>query len=298
MIKAIIFSFFLTQVLFTLLDLGFLYRQKKAAGYLKVSDHSSTLVFIAGVWIVYFILQNVGTAILPGFNSLKQHMFHWLNVSPDGTCVWSWKVTLTFLWSFHVIAFWDFATHRWVLHKKQFWIFHEYHHLPKLVLNGMPGISVRPFVFFTTLLTYISSIVFLIIPMKFVLSPEESRAFLEWGFPLLAFLLSLVLSMGHSIFLRQYPIVHSVLKSLLVASPQEHLLHHSTKLRCNYGNFSTIWDRLFKSYIDPMTMNIHSEPLGLDYDQDYLGTLCLGKVKFSKDIRERFKLKDTVCIKD
>ncbi|HWU43586.1 MAG TPA: sterol desaturase family protein, partial [Bdellovibrio sp.] len=295
MIKAIIYSFFLAQILFTLLDLAVLYRQKKLNSHFKISDHKQTLFFIAGVWVVYFILQNVGVAILPGFNSLRDHLFHWLGISSEGETLWSWKVTLMFLWSFHVVGFWDFVTHRWVLHRKQFWIFHEYHHLPRMVFNGMPGISVRPFVFFTTLLTYVSGIIFLLIPLKFILSPEEARGFIEWGIPLLVFSLTLVLSVGHSLFLRKFWGVHSFLKYLLIATPQEHVLHHSIKLRCNYGNFSTVWDRLFHSYVDPRTVDIYSEPLGLDYDQDYLGTLCLGKIKLSKETRQRFRLEDTVC---
>ena len=298
MVKAIVLSFFITQIVFTLLDLAVLYRQKKTAGSFEWADYKESLLFIFGIWLVYLVVQTAGAGILPGMTTFKEHFFQWLDISGEGDSTWTWKVTVMLLWSFHVIGFFDFVTHRWILHTKHFWFFHEYHHLPKLVFNGMPGISVRPYAFFATLLTYAGSIFFIFWPLKHLLSAAEVRAFLDAGLPLLIFILALVLATGHSLLLRQFRSVHSFLQILLLATPHEHVLHHSNQLRCNYGNFVTIWDRLFKSYVDPMKRDFHAEPLGLNYDQDHLGALCRGKFKLSEKHRRRFRLKDIVCLKD
>lgn len=298
MIKSIVLSFFITQVIFTVLDLAVLYRQKKTTGSFEWADYKESVLFIFGIWLVYLLVQTAGAGLLPGVNTFKDHFFQWLQIPGEGDSRWTWKVTLMLLWSFHVIGFFDFATHRWILHKKYFWFFHEYHHLPKMVFNGMPGISVRPYAFLATLLTYVGSVYFIFLPLKYFLVPDEVRAFLEMALPVLIFILALVLAVGHSLWLRQMNSVHSLLQVLLVATPHEHVLHHSNKLRCNYGNFVTIWDRLFGSYVDPMKMDFENEPLGLSYDQDHLGALCRGRLKFSRKHRERFRMKDIVCLKD
>lgn len=292
MIKTILYAFFILQTLFFVLDWTYLKRNPQRHGL----DRKSVF-FLVLTWILFFALQNLGTLLLPGFDSMKTHFFTRLGISADGESQWTLACTLFFVWSFHVVSFWDFATHRWVLHSRYFWIFHEYHHLPKIIFNGMPGISARPYVFVTTFLTFVGSYLFIMIPMPFVLRPVEQRAFLELGLPGLALLLTLILSIGHSIVLRRLWSVHYFLKWISIATPQEHILHHSSVLRCNYGNFSTIWDRIFKSYVHPRTVDFENEKLGLDYDQDFLGTLCGGRWKLSKNFRKKFNLGASVWVK-
>jgi sterol desaturase/sphingolipid hydroxylase (fatty acid hydroxylase superfamily) len=71
-----------------------------------------------------------------------------------------------------------------------------------------------------------------------------------------------------------------VFRFLLLISPREHLLHHASTIKGNYGNFTAIWDRLFGTYISP---NDAGEcTLGLDYDQDFLGAITAGQMKLSQ----------------
>lgn len=291
MIKIILIAFALLQTLFFVLDWTYLKLHPQRHNF----DRRSVF-FLILTWSLFFAIQNLGTLLLPGFDSMKSHFFSFLGIEAGGEESWTWTCSLFFIWSFHVVAFWDFATHRWALHSRYLWIFHEYHHLPKIIFNGMPGISARPYVFMTTFLTFLGSYVFIVFPMKMLLQPEEQRAFLNIGLPGLALLLTLILSIGHSIFLRQFWFVHTFLKWIGMATPQEHILHHSAQLRCNYGNFSTIWDRVFNSYVNPRTVDFENEKLGLEYDQDFLGTLCGGRWKLPKSIRQKYNVGASIWV--
>ena len=61
-------------------------------------------------------------------------------------------------------------------------------------------------------------------------------------------------------------------------------------LQGNYGNFTSCWDRVFGTYLDPETIPLSQYRPGLDYDQDYLGTLTFGKLKFSARMRHYFQM--------
>jgi sterol desaturase/sphingolipid hydroxylase (fatty acid hydroxylase superfamily) len=195
-------------------------------------------------------------------------------------------------WAFFWVSFFDYVTHRFVLHHFFGWRFHEYHHLPRMIFNGMPGISVRPFVLVATGLTYLCLVPVMVLTLKYATRPEISVAFLN-TLPITISLLTLVLSVGHSLFLRQFPVVHTFLRRIGVATPQEHLLHHSSERHCNYGNFSTLWDRLFGTYVDPLSVDIEKEPLGVPYSADFLSTVTFRlvhlPVKYSRKLRaDRF----------
>ena len=80
------------------------------------------------------------------------------------------------------------------------------------------------------------------------------------------------------------------MRVFLITTPQEHILHHSSWLQCNYGNFSTLWDRLLGTYVAPEDVPVEDILPGLDYDQDFLGTLTFGRCKLPARWRERFEL--------
>lgn len=295
MIQWIIISFFVVQLFFIAADLFFLWKKK---GSLRFSDiwkqERHTIETVLFFWILYFILQVVGISLIPTMNQMTTHLHAWLNLSPAPFEISSqdyFQLGILHLWTYLVVSFWDYATHRWILHHPSLWIFHEYHHLPKQVFNGMPGISVRPYVLVTTALTYLGVLPFLWIPLKWIVTQEMASLFIQ-TIPLQSLLLTLVLSVVHSHWLRTFPAVHSTLKYLGITTPQEHTLHHSERLIGNYGNFSCLWDRLFNSYIDPSQYNLEAEPLGLAYDQDFLGALCRGAVKMPTRWRNKSQIKN------
>ena len=187
---------------------------------------------------------------------------------------------------FYVAGLWDYFVHRYFSHSRWFWITHEYHHLPRQVTILMPGILVRPFGFIpVTLSTVATAATIYAILCLFGLPLWDLR-------PLLPALLviGLVLTASHSAFLRRWPSVHAVMRWALLTTPQEHLLHHGVESHFNYGNFTTLWDRLFGSYLDPRSVDLSEIRLGLPYDQDFLGTLTLGRLRLSAAQRQRYQI--------
>jgi sterol desaturase/sphingolipid hydroxylase (fatty acid hydroxylase superfamily) len=103
-----------------------------------------------------------------------------------------------------------------------------------------------------------------------------------------------VLGITHSTFMRRHWWLHRLLKPIGITSPQEHWLHHTADLECNYGNFTIVWDRLFGTYADPEQVEASEHRAGLGYDQDFLGVLTLGKFKLPQRIRRQYQL-DRFC---
>lgn len=106
--------------------------------------------------------------------------------------------------------------------------------------------------------------------------------------PLLAS--STLLVTSHSSFLRRGWLAHRVLSKLALTTPQEHVLHHTVDLHGNYGNFTTLWDRLFGTYLDPRLAEHQGHRLGLGYDRDFLGTITAGRARIPRAWRKRFQL--------
>jgi hypothetical protein len=96
--------------------------------------------------------------------------------------------------------------------------------------------------------------------------------------------------------LRRFAVVHSILRWVCITTPQEHLLHHAAQQAGNYGNFTTVWDRVLGTYLDPHGLDLECVPLGLTYDQDYLGALTAGWLKLPAAWRQRFCHSCTVSV--
>ena len=280
LIKFVVLIFLAIQTLFTILDLGILYRRSGAPSVRSaLARYGKSIGFFCIFWLLFFLVQTGGLVLLPTFDRMASAMAaivradlsQPIDITP-GIIV---SVLLLNVWTFTLISAFDYLTHRFVLHHRLGWKFHEYHHLPREIFNGMPGISVRPFVFFATLLTYVGVAPVLLLTLRFVAQGPAAAAFLR-TLPLLIAGLTLILSVGHSLFLRRFGTLHTGLRRIGVTSPQEHLFHHSRTRHCNYGNFSTIWDRVFKSYFDPKLADTELERLGVPYPADFLSTLTFG----------------------
>ena len=68
------------------------------------------------------------------------------------------------------------------------------------------------------------------------------------------------------------------------------MLHHTVDLAGNYGNFTTVWDRLFVTYLDPMLPEHQGHRYGLAYDRDFIGSVTAGTVQIPAVWRERFQV--------
>ena len=286
--RPILIAFIGIQVLLVLLDLT----EGHLSGRTRFGEHLrwKTIGFLLIVTLVFFSLHCLGLALIPKTEELfarLRDLFRGLQKGgAEAESLTGPAVFIVASLLFYIAGFWDYVTHRYFSHSRWFWYTHEYHHLPNQVSVLMPGISFRPFVavpsFLTTLMTGLSSyaLLCLIRHPLWDLSPIS---------PVLLFIAT-VGQASHSSCLRRFRVVHRVMRPLALTTPQEHVLHHTLAMNVNYGNFTTLWDRVFGTYLDPMKQHGRTSHIGLPYDQDFLGTLTFGLIKLPGAWRTRFQL--------
>jgi sterol desaturase/sphingolipid hydroxylase (fatty acid hydroxylase superfamily) len=249
-----------------------------------------TVGFLGVVLAVYFVVQVGAMSLVPEPFAVADGVRGWL-AARLGVPVASEPLRGPALFAvacfaFYTAALWDYLAHRFLLHHRRVFFLHEYHHLPNQVTVTLPGIAVRPFAIVAVVPTVIGTI-------ATVYGALAAGGFPLWDLrPLQLVVLaqSTVLVMSHSSFLRRFQWVHRGLRFLAITTPQEHVLHHAAELQGNYGNSSTLWDRIFGTYLDPERNEYRNPRLGLSYDQDFLGTLTLGWMKLSPAMRRRFRV--------
>ena len=184
----------------------------------------------------------------------------------------------------------DYVIHRWLSHSKWFWFTHEYHHIPSIVSNWMPGILVRPF-----------SIVSVAPQILLTLTFYTTLFYLLRLIPILysaiyvIFALHIVILVWiHSSTLRKHWWIHKILKPLGITTPQEHVFHHTTNPNRNYANLTTLWDKFFGTYVDPIMTSYDSSEVGLSYNQDFLGAVTANQFHIPKRY-QKFFLVGVLC---
>lgn len=257
----------------------------------------ASLLFLGFVLLAYFLLQGAVARLAPGPESVVTSVCAYFSGPLQASSSWlpdlrlpssalppSLALFLAVFTGLYVGGLVDYLVHRFVSHSRVLFFTHEYHHLPSEVFLLMPGLAARPFAivasFPVTLITAASAYGVLHVLGQPVTTPEP----MLW----LLFLHVSLLVTSHSSFLRRFPAVHKVMRAFGLTTPQEHLLHHTTDLRGNYANLTTIWDRVFGTYLDPDVVTMEGRRLGLDYDQDWLGAVTLGFFKIPKHLRDRF----------
>jgi sterol desaturase/sphingolipid hydroxylase (fatty acid hydroxylase superfamily) len=283
-------AFAVVQAAFIAVDTATLRRDARAGAAPALRRLGlSAVLFLAAVWLVYFAIQTAFLAALPPTEAVVEAVARVLGLSLAAADATPGTVGLLVVATYLVAGFWDYVLHRWLLHTPVGWLLHENHHLPTVVANGIPGISVRPFVAATTVLTSLGTVLVMLGAMALAGRTDLVDAYVR-GLPALVVALTLIGSASHSAFLRRFPGVHRVLRVMVVTTPQEHVLHHATALHGNYGNFTSFWDRVFGTYLAPAPAGAPPLRLGLAYDQDFLGTLTAGRWKLSPAIRRRYRL--------
>lgn len=246
--------------------------------------------FILIMLVIYGAIQAGGLSVVPSTDRLLAgigaSLARWLERPVVAEPIRGrWLVMLSLV-LFYVSGLWDYLLHRFFGHSRRFFFIHEYHHLPSQVNVIMPGLAMRPFVVVTafpaTVATVISAYAILLVlglplwdlaPLKILLLAQ-----------------AVLLCASHSCFMRRFWWIHHAMKWLALTTPQEHLLHHTVSLQGNYGNFTVLWDRVFRTYLDPLRVEHRDQPLGLAYDQDFVGTLTAGGVKLPAALRDRFEV--------
>jgi len=274
------------QVLFLGLDLADRHATR-AARYGGERLRPASFVFLLAVIAVFLAIQLAGFALVPAVDGLvgwvRARVAHGIASAPPPN---GWRLVVVAALLFYLSGFVDYAWHRWFSHNRWFWFTHESHHLPTQVFVGMPGLGVRPFAVLTVV-----PLVAITAALTYVALRLAGLPMWDWTvfqLPLLAS--STLLVTSHSSFMRRGWLAHRVLRCLALTTPQEHVLHHTTDLRGNYGNFTTIWDRLFGTYLDPRRAEHQNKRYGVAYDQDFLGTVTVGAVKLPSSWRQRFQL--------
>lgn len=274
------------QALFLVLDLADRHATR-GARYQGERLRASSFAFLLVVIGAFLAIQVAGFALVPRVDGLVDWVRGHVGTEsapvppPNG-----WRLALVGAGLFYLAGFVDYAWHRWFSHHRWFWFTHESHHLPTQVFVGMPGLGVRPF----AVLTVVPLVAFTA-ALTYGALRLAGRPMWDWTvFQLPLLLSSTLLVTSHSSFMRRGWWAHRILRLLTLTTPHEHVLHHTTDLQGNYGNFTTIWDRVFGTYLDPRLPAHQNKRYGLAYDQDFLGAVTAGAVKLPRSWRRRFQL--------
>jgi sterol desaturase/sphingolipid hydroxylase (fatty acid hydroxylase superfamily) len=290
-VKLFLLLFGVTQTVFVLLDFYELWRQDGCPSLpRKFRSEWRTFLSLAIIWLVYFSLQLGLSAMLPPVERILAAVRQVLGLSSMQMPIFSHHTALSIAIgcvTFFVAGFWDYLTHRFLLHSRLAWCLHESHHLPTKVFNGMPGISARPFVVFTAFLVNVFSIATMLLLFWIIGRLDLANLFFE-TLPPIIFVFAFIGSASHSCFLRRCAFFDRWQRYLWIITPQEHVLHHAANHKGNFGNFTPLWDRVFGTYLDPA--KIGETKLGLNYDQDFLGAVTAGKWKLSARLRKKLGL--------
>ena len=248
------------------------------------------LGFVALVLVVYGAIQFGASALVPSGARIIAGVREALGTQvgrplPAGT-IRGVPLALLTLAIFYVSGLWDYVFHRFFSHSRRFFFTHEYHHVPGEVNLLMPGLAVRPFSILTSFPATIATVA------------SAYAILLMLGLPLwdleplkgLLLIQAFLLTASHSCFLRNAWWLHHGMKWFALTTPQEHLLHHAVAMQGNYGNFTVLWDRIFGTYLDPLRAENRNPPIGLGYDQDFLGAITAGKLKLPPAVRRRFQV--------
>jgi sterol desaturase/sphingolipid hydroxylase (fatty acid hydroxylase superfamily) len=259
----------------------------RASHYGAERLRAGSVAFLGVVVLSFLAIQAAVLALAPSAQEILERVrAAWVGPSTPSEPASGLARSASVVLCFYTAGLWDYLVHRHVSHRRWLWFTHEYHHLPRHVFLTVPGVCGRPFLVVTVSLTALATA----LTVQFVLGsvglpPIDSRGALH--------VLAATVVVGtasHSSFLRRRMWAHRAMRCLGLTTPQEHVLHHTVAMDGNFGNFVTLWDRLLGTYLDPGDERRRALPLGLPYDQDFLGTLTLGRFKLSRALRERFQL--------
>jgi sterol desaturase/sphingolipid hydroxylase (fatty acid hydroxylase superfamily) len=278
------------QVLFLGLDLADRHATRHQR-YERERLRPASLLFLLGVVALFLAIQLLGLSLAPRVVALVDLVREAVapgvraTPAPDG-----WRLVVVGIALFYLGGLVDYAWHRWFSHHPLFWFTHESHHLPSEIFVAMPGLGVRPFAVFTVVPTVACLAALTYAGLR--LAGQPMWGWTVFQIPLLA--ASTLLVTSHSSFMRRGWLAYRLFKPFAVTSPQEHVLHHTVDLRGNYGNFTTLWDRLFGTYLDPRLPEHEGHRFGLGYDRDFLGAITVGAARLPSSWRKRFQL-DRYC---
>jgi len=282
--RTFIWLFLYVQGGFIALDLYEHWRlARKTAGQSVIRANAGVILAVIAACLGYSAIQLALASALPNIGRLTSFATRLTTLQPSSPDA-RWMAPV-FAIAFGIGTLFDYLVHRFLLHGP-LWRLHENHHLPSVVSNVMPGIAARPFVIVPNFLINAASCAAIFGVVELVGRPQLIATFI-YLVPALLLTFSFVACASHSNFLRRFDWAERLFRSLLLIGPREHLLHHAATIRGNYGNFTSVWDRAFGTYVTPEAGGV---ALGLAYDQDFLGAITAGRLKLSPALRSRYQL--------
>ncbi len=280
--RTFIWLFVYVQSAFIALDLYEHWRSARRTGAHRVICENVTLILAVGAACIgYSAIQLALASAFPNIVKLTNLAIRLTGSHPSSPDA-RWAVPV-FAVAFSMGTLFDYLVHRFLLHGP-LWRLHENHHLPSVVSNVMPGIAARPYVIVPNFLINAGSCAAIFAVVELIGRPQLISTFI-YLLPALLLSFSFVACASHSNFLRRFDWVETAFRSLLLIGPREHLLHHAATIKGNYGNFTSVWDRVFGTYVAPLESG--EIALGLDYDQDFLGAITAGRFKLPRALRSR-----------
>jgi len=272
----------------TILDFILDYKESRSGKLSELLPGLAVIIFVYGViqYLLFYHFPSIEILaidiqeFLPGYD--LQHLpLGWLSIT---------LVFITLVATFYFSGLVDYVIHRWFSHSRWFWFTHEYHHIPSIVSNWMPGIVARPF-------SIISVAPQILLTLSFY-----SALFYLFKLPMVLYnsiyiifaLHIAILVWIHSSTLRRHWWIHRILKPLGVTTPQEHIFHHTTNNNRNYANLTTCWDKVFGTYVDPVKTDHTLAEVGLSYNQDFLGAITANQFHIPEKYHKFFSI-GTLC---
>ena len=248
----------------------------------RAAASAGGVLFLGVVLAVYVGIQGLAGRLAPGPREVVARVSGALGGGADGAA--GWAIALGVLVGLYAGGLADYLMHRWVSHARAFWVTHEYHHLPNEVFLLMPGLAARPFAVVASFPVTVATAGAAYGTLALCGQPLGTATPMQW----LLIMHVMLLVTSHSSFLRRFRAVHVWMKRFGLTTAREHLLHHTTDLAGNFANLTTVWDRVFGTYLDPDVVSMEGRRLGLAYDQDWLGAVTLSLLKLPPRWRARF----------
>ncbi len=247
-------------------------------------------LFFMVVIFVYLGIQSAGFRAVPSpdwlFTGLRDSVGQYFSAPMSDETFGGFSLLFFSAGAFYLAGFYDYLFHRFVSHSRFFWFTHEYHHTPNQVFLGAPGIGARPF----AVVIIFPNILLTILSLYLILLASGKPLYDLSDFKIVFLIQGVIAIMSHSSCLRRWLVVHNAMKLFGLTTPQEHVLHHTIDLDGNYSNFTTLWDRVFGTYLDPLKEENKGHKLGLKRSKDFLQVVTLGVFRIPEGMRKRFKL--------